>query len=139
MRLTATVVVVLITLSSGRIVADGTDSWSGRDKILHFTAGSALAGGGYGVSALVLDKRRTRAAAGLAVSLSASAAKEWRDRSHGGTASWRDFTWGSVGAAAGVTIAWLIDRSRHVQDHSRTAPSRSTAASRLAPQMIGRR
>lgn len=137
MRLTATVVVVLalVTLSSAKIVADGTDSWIGRDKLLHFAAGSVLAGGGYGVSALVLEKRQTRAAAGLAVSLSASAAKEWRDRSHGGTASWRDFAWGSVGAAAGVTIAWIIDRSRHSQDHSRSAPPRSTAVSRLVPHM----
>lgn len=39
------------------------------------------------------------------------AAKEIRDRK-GGDPSWRDFTWHAVGAATGVTVAWLIDRAR---------------------------
>jgi putative lipoprotein len=110
----AILIVLFIALgTAGARAADDDDAWLGRDKALHFSAGAALAGGGYAASALVFDTRGKRILSGLAVALSAGAAKEWRDRAVGGTASWRDFAWDGVGAATGVTIAWLIDRARH--------------------------
>ena len=105
--------IVLALAAPARLGAEGADSWLGRDKALHFTVGTGAASGAYGLSALVFDGRDRRVTTGIAVSLAGSAGKEWYDRSRGGHASWRDFTWGAVGAATGVTIAWLIDRARH--------------------------
>jgi putative lipoprotein len=119
----AAAIVVVISFSGATVSADGADSWVGRDKALHFTIGTALATGGYSVGALAFEKREARLATGLTVSLGASAAKEWRDRSHGGTPSWRDFTWGAVGAGAGVTVAWLIDRAIQVHKKGRLKPA----------------
>jgi len=113
-RQLALLILVFIALgTAGARAADDDDPWLSRDKALHFSAGAALAGGGYATSALVFETRGKRILSGLAVALAAGAAKEWRDRAVGGTASWRDFAWDGVGAAAGVTIAWLLDRARH--------------------------
>jgi putative lipoprotein len=109
----AVLLVILIALVATSARADDGDPWFGRDKALHFSAGAALGAGGYAASTLVFDTRGKRVVSGLVVALGAGAAKEWRDRAGGGNASWRDFTWDGVGAAAGVTIAWLIDRARH--------------------------
>ena len=49
--------------------------------------------------------------------------EEWCDHHDGGRASSRDLAWDGVGAAAGVTVAWLIDRAWHwhrVETHSRS-------------------
>ena len=111
-RLTLTLF-VLGTVPEAR--AQHADSWTGRDKALHLSAGSVLAGGGYALASLKLDEREKRVVTGLGLSLGASAAKELYDRRSGGDPSWRDFTWGAAGAATGVTVAWLVDRIRHAR------------------------
>lgn len=92
------------------------DPWLGRDKVLHFAAGAALAAGGYALGTIVFDRREARIVVGLSVGLGAGAVKEIRDRGSAGTASWRDFAWTAAGATAGVTAAWLIDRRRDADD-----------------------
>lgn len=103
------------------------DPWFGRDKALHATAATGLAAGGYGGAAMVLktSRTRTRVVSGLVISLGAGAAKEWWDRGRG-TPSWRDFAWDGVGAAAGTTVAWLIDRARHRARSSRQGEPAAT-------------
>jgi uncharacterized protein YfiM (DUF2279 family) len=118
MRLVAAVVALVMVgapglCPRGALSAQAADPWIGRDKALHLGAGSTLAAGGYALGALKLEEREKRIAAGLGLSLGASAAKELYDRRTGGDPSWRDFTWGAAGAATGATIAWLIDRLRH--------------------------
>ena len=116
---------VFLTLA-GIAGADDSDPWFARDKALHVGATSALATGGYAAGALVFEGRDKRVATGLVVALGAGAAKELRDRSTGGDASWRDFTWDAIGAATGVTIVWLIDRawrSRHQRGPIAVSPS----------------
>jgi hypothetical protein len=47
---------------------------------------------------------------GTSAGLGAGAAKELRDRRHG-QPSWRDFTWSAAGTAAGVLVAWIVDKA----------------------------
>ncbi len=109
------------------------DRWFAADKAQHVAVTTGLGAGGYWVGALVFERRDRRVVVGLATALGAGAAKEWRDRSRGGTASSRDLTWDAVGAATGVTVAWLIDRARHARrrDHA-TRPEPS--AERVYPR-----
>ena len=85
------------------------DPWFGPDKALHFGFSAGLAAGGYGVSALVLDKPWQRAVAGASFSLTLGAGKELYDLTGHGDPSWRDFTWDVIGTAVGVGVALLID------------------------------
>ena len=110
MRLSAAIVAAFLTLSSTGAYAD---SWLGPDKLKHYVAGAGIAAAGYGASALAFERREPRVGAGLTVAVGAGAVKEWRDRSHAGTPSWRDFTWSALGAATGVTLSWLVDRAIH--------------------------
>ena len=105
----------MAALANSRTQAADGDAWFARDKALHASAGAALGAGGYAASALVFNGTRARTTSGLALALSAGAAKEWSDRGGRGTPSWRDFTWDAVGAATGVTVAWLIDRAVHAR------------------------
>ena len=108
MRLTALVLAAALPLSTAAVQAEGGDHWLSRDKLQHYIAGAGLAAGGYAASSWVVSDRRGRLASGVAVGVGASAAKEWYDRSHAGTSSWRDFTWGALGAVTGATVAWLL-------------------------------
>jgi uncharacterized protein YfiM (DUF2279 family) len=107
-RLVPVAVLCLVVATPARS-ADG-DEWLSRDKAIHAAAGAGLGAGGYFGGALVTESPGRRAAAGMAVALTAGALKEWHDRGRG-TASVRDFVWDGVGAAAGVTVAWLVDRA----------------------------
>jgi putative lipoprotein len=85
------------------------DPWLGPDKALHFGVSAGLAGGGYAVSALFLDRPWQRAVAGSAFSLTLGAGKELYDLSGHGDPSWKDFTWDVAGTAVGIGIALLVD------------------------------
>jgi uncharacterized protein YfiM (DUF2279 family) len=108
--------VVIATLVSGPAIVRAEDRWFARDKAEHFGATAGFGAGGYALASTVADRERWRIAAGVGSGIGAAAAKELWDRSHG-DASWRDFAWGAVGTAAGVTIAWAIDRLRHREKH----------------------
>jgi len=94
--------------------AGAEDRWFAPDKAKHFGATAAISGGSYAVASTVTTKEKWRVLTGLGSGISAAAGKEFRDRSRG-DASWRDFTWGAVGTAAGVTIAWAVTRAFHRQ------------------------
>jgi putative lipoprotein len=123
-RVTLLLLLTLVGLHSSLARADESDRWLARDKTLHATAGAALGAGGYGAGALVFDAPPARVVSGIVMSLGIGAAKEWYDRGRGDP-SWRDFAWDGIGAAAGVTIAWLIDRARRhpPAGHSVATPS----------------
>lgn len=89
--------------------AEEKDPWLGRDKALHFGASAVLAGGGYGVGAMIFDARRDRALLGGAVALSAGVGKELYDLTGAGNASYRDLTWDVVGTGVGLLLAWSLD------------------------------
>lgn len=97
------------------------DDWLGRDKALHFGASAILAGGAYGVSALVLEPRWARVTVGASVALAAGAAKELYDLAGHGDPSWKDFTWDLVGTAFGVGTAFLVDWAIRGTGESKTA------------------
>ncbi len=86
------------------------DPWFGRDKALHFSLSSAIAMGGYGAGAFMMENRWFPLALGGGLSLGAGAGKELIDRYAGGDPSWRDFTWDAAGTAVGLGIAYLVDR-----------------------------
>lgn len=85
------------------------DPWFGEDKALHYGVSVGLGTSGYAASALILEEPWQRAIAGAVFSLSIGAAKELRDASGSGNASWRDFAWDAAGTATGVAIAFPFD------------------------------
>ena len=85
------------------------DSWTGDDKLLHFSASAVLAGLGYGVSSLFVSPRPARAATGAGAALTFGVGKELYDLSGYGTPSWRDLTWDVVGTGVGTAIALGVD------------------------------
>ena len=99
----------LVLATAARAAARDQDPWLGPDKALHFGVSVGLAGGGYAMSALVLERPWQRAIAGGTFSLGLGAAKELYDLSGHGDPSWRDFTWDIAGTAVGLGIALLVD------------------------------
>jgi putative lipoprotein len=106
---TAVAVAAAVAGFSSTVRAADPDPWFGPDKALHFGISAGLAGGGYALSALVLEKPWQRAATGAGFSLALGAGKELYDLSGHGDASWKDFTWDVAGTAVGVGIALLVD------------------------------
>ena len=106
---------VLLPVFVGTLAApaagQSADRWTGRDKALHFVVGAGLAGGAYAGTALVSESRTPRVVVGLTIGIGANAAKEVKDRRSAGDPSWKDFVVGALGAAAGTTFAWAIDRA----------------------------
>jgi uncharacterized protein YfiM (DUF2279 family) len=86
------------------------DRWLGADKAKHFGAGAGIAAGGYVAAVPITADRRWRIALGTGAGLGAAAGKELYDRRRG-SPSWRDFTWSAAGTAAGVLVAWVIDKT----------------------------
>ena len=111
-------------LATGAAAADDRDPWLGPDKALHFGVSVGLAAGGYGASALVLDRPWQRAVAGGAFSLTLGAGKELYDLSGHGDPSWKDFTWDVLGTAVGLGIALLVDAALD-KDSPKQEPSRT--------------
>jgi putative lipoprotein len=85
------------------------DPWWGPDKALHFSLAALLAGGGYALGSFVTDDAVGRAALCADLALSAVLAKEAADEAGLGTPSWRDFTWGVLGTALGISVSIAID------------------------------
>jgi uncharacterized protein YfiM (DUF2279 family) len=110
-RITAVLLTAFLCAGPAR----AADEWFARDKAQHFAATAGLGAGGYALGSTVADRKRGRIAIGIGTGMGAATAKELWDRSRG-DASWRDLAWGAVGTAAGVTIAWAIDRFRHRHD-----------------------
>jgi putative lipoprotein len=100
----------LVVAPAGPACAADADPWLGRDKALHFGASATIAGGGYGVAALIWDDTGPRLAGGGALAAAAGLGKELYDLGGPGDASWRDLAWDAIGAATGLAIAWTIDR-----------------------------
>lgn len=85
------------------------DPWFGDDKLRHFCASIALAGGGYALGALATSDFRQRLAVGAAVALGAGLAKEVYDAAGHGTPSVRDFVWDALGTSAGLGLSLWFD------------------------------
>ena len=89
--------------------AHAEDDWLGPDKLLHFGAATALAGGGYAASSLVFDPKLARAAAGFGIAVGLGAAKEGVDALGYGDPSGKDFAWDVAGALVGSALALVVD------------------------------
>jgi putative lipoprotein len=85
------------------------DPWLGRDKALHFTASTVMAGSAYGLGVPYTDHLAQRIAFGAGLSLAIGAGKELFDLAGFGNPSWKDLTWDVVGTAVGVGIAVTLD------------------------------
>jgi uncharacterized protein YfiM (DUF2279 family) len=108
-RRTARTALFLFLVITPRL-AFAEDRWLARDKAKHFGAAAGIAAGGYAIAVPLTEKRRWRLVLGTGAGLGAGAAKELRDRRHG-QPSWRDFTWSAAGTAAGVFVAWIVDKA----------------------------
>jgi putative lipoprotein len=104
---------MVATLTPQPARADEADPWFGRDKALHFSASAVIASGGYGLSRLAFDDRRSCLLIGGGLAAAAGIGKELYDLSGHGDASFRDLTWDAIGTATGLFVAWLVDRSLH--------------------------
>lgn len=87
------------------------DPWFGRDKALHFGASFALAVGGYAAASWAFERRAGRVALSASIAIGAGVAKEIADYQFKGDPSARDLAWDAIGTAAGVLVAWAIDRA----------------------------
>jgi putative lipoprotein len=85
------------------------DPFFGADKAKHFIASAALAGAGYGLSAIVIDGRKNRVVLGATLALGAGYSKEVLDAVGFGTPSWKDFLWDVIGTGVGVGVAVALD------------------------------
>ena len=89
-----------LVVFSFHALSAGRDGWLGPDKAKHFFLGAFVQSAAFGgLRATRLD-RNTSLAGATAISLTASLAKELRDRSGKGTPSLKDAAWGLAGAAA---------------------------------------
>ena len=108
-----------------------SDPWFGRDKALHFGASAGLAITGYAASSIFFQDRGARLVSGAGLALTAGIAKELNDLAGHGDPSWRDLTWDFVGTAAGLALAYVMDRfvisplSGNGTGTSTSAPSRN--------------
>jgi putative lipoprotein len=98
----------LVLLFSSNAHAD-EDAWWGTDKALHFGVSALVAGGGYGVSTLLVEPRWQRFGLGVSAALTVGAAKELYDASGHGDASYRDLVWDAAGGLVGASMALLLD------------------------------
>jgi putative lipoprotein len=104
-------IALLVSLCSGaqNAQAQSRDDWWGRDKALHLGVSGVIGASGYAASSLALEARPKRAAAGVALALSAGVAKELYDLAGHGQPSYKDMVFNVAGTALGVSVAYLID------------------------------
>lgn len=103
--------VALMVLAPAEAHAQGpaSDPWFGPDKALHFALSGAIAGAGYGTTAIFSESIPTRIAFGAGLAVTAGAGKELLDLAGYGDPSWKDFAWDLAGTAVGVGIAVTFD------------------------------
>lgn len=103
--------VALMVLAPAEARAQGpaADPWFGPDKALHFALSGAIAGAGYGTTAIFSESIPTRIAFGAGLAVTAGAGKELLDLAGYGDPSWKDFAWDLAGTAVGVGIAVTFD------------------------------
>jgi uncharacterized protein YfiM (DUF2279 family) len=100
----------LFVAFSFQVLSGGRDAWFGPDKAKHFFLGAFVQSASFGVLRSTGLGKSAALAGASGVTLSASVAKELRDRVTGrGTPSFRDFTWSLAGAAA---VSPLLLRSK---------------------------
>ena len=104
-----TAALLISAAAPSRAAPPDPDPWFGRDKTLHFGASVAVAGAGYGLSAIGRDDLRIRIAFGAGAGIVVGAAKEIFDLAGFGTPSWKDLTWDVIGTVVGVGISVSID------------------------------
>jgi putative lipoprotein len=85
------------------------DPWWGKDKALHLGLSVGLAAGGYAATSALTTSMPKRALGGAVFSLALGASKELYDLGGGGTASWRDFAFDTLGTAIGVALSVAVD------------------------------
>lgn len=92
---------IAAALALASTAAAAEDSWTGRDKALHFTGSAAIAG--------VVTAAAKSESAGFWTSVAVGAAKEARDYKHRDrhTASWKDFAADVAGAYVGAKLGGL--------------------------------
>lgn len=82
------------------------DPWISADKFEHFFISAMLSGGGLLVLKMNNNRENQSLIACVGVTICLGASKEFYDKTSGkGTASWKDFTAGVVGAVFGALIA----------------------------------
>jgi len=110
-RVALPVALVVLAPSSARAAPPTpfADPWFGPDKALRFALSGAIAGLGYGTTAIYPNAIPTRVAFGAGLALTAGAGKELLDLAGYGDPSWKDFAWDLAGAAVGVGIAVTFD------------------------------
>lgn len=111
---------LLLAPVTARATPPDPDPWFGPDKALHFTLSSLIAGGGYGLTAIVDNHIATRVAFGAGLGVVVGAGKELWDLSGHGDPSWKDFTWDVIGTVVGVGIAITIDLATRSPDRATT-------------------
>lgn len=99
---------VMLLLVSETALAE--DQLFGKDKAYHFGATALIASGSYAVTAALTSDRFWRLGMGTAAGLSAGVAKEAWDALGHGDPSNKDLAWDVLGTAAGVGVAYLLDR-----------------------------
>ena len=109
----AALVAVILALSAASVPAladpPDPDPWFAADKALHFGVATAIAGGGYGLCALVADDVLSRSIVGTGFSVGAVSFKEALDWAGYGTPSAKDVAWGLAGTVVGIGLSISID------------------------------
>ena len=108
-RIVAALLVPILLLVPLRAHAEDADPWLGKDKILHFAAGTTIAAGGYVTGILLFDSRRYALVTGGVLAAAAGIGKELVDLTGSGDPSWRDLAWTGIGAVTGLALAWGND------------------------------
>lgn len=108
-RLPRIIAVAVLTLMAPRVARADDDPWFGKDKALHFAAGTMFAAAGYNFGVSVFDSRPLGFVTGGALAAAAGIGKELVDLTGAGDPSWRDLAWTGIGCVCGLALAWGND------------------------------
>jgi putative lipoprotein len=104
---------IFVIVTTSTALAHAEDAWWGRDKALHFAAGTAISGAGYAVGTALWPERSRSILLGLGSALAIGAIKEGLDATGLGDPSWKDFAWDAIGGVCGIGVAFSIDVGVH--------------------------